>query len=230
MTTQRFAINFSGLLLGFVTTTLLSAPAAQAATTGEAFVVTQNQIFRPEIVNFAPELAGRAVEIATDSVITVLGEQTDVRGDLLVHLGIDSDDLQIPSELWIRATDLDLALNAASLEKINDDSLEIMINKKMTYCFRYVKQYLLKKKLVSRYLPGASAWMAKDSLPREGFRRTGQGPSAARVNDVCVYTGGNGNNGHIEVMTPSGWYYGYGFNRAPIGLNNHRLISCYTKR
>jgi hypothetical protein len=223
MTIQRFAVSLSVL----AASVLLTA-AAQAATTGEAFVVTQNQLFHPEIVHYAPELAGRSVEITRDSMITILGEQTDIRGDLLVHLGVDSNDLDVPSELWVRATELD----TAALEKIEEsaDGLEALLAKKMTYCFRYVKQYLLKKKLVSRYLPGASAWMAKDSLPKEGFHRTGQGPSAARLNDVCVYTGGNGNNGHIEVMTSAGWYYGYGYNRAPIGLNNHRLISCYTKR
>lgn len=223
MTIQRFAVTLSVLAA-----TLFTTAAAQAATIGEAFVVTQPQVFHPEIVDFAPELAGRSVEITRDSMITILGQQTDVRGDILIHLGVDSNDLQIPSELWIRATELE----NVSLEKIeeNGDTLDALLAKKMTYCFRYVKQYLLKKKLVSRYLPGASAWMAKDSLPKEGYRRTGQGPSAARVNDVCVYTGGNGNNGHIEVMTPAGWYYGYGYSRAPIGLNNHRLISCYTKR
>lgn len=229
MKIQRFARNFSALLA----TTLLTV-AAQAAVTGDAFLVTHDQIFHPEIVNLTPELAGRSLEIAKDSMFTVLGEQVDARGDRLVHLGLDSDDVSLPSEIWVRSTEFD----AASIEKleagvsVNESTaaMDAFMFKKMTYCYRYVKQYLLKKNLVSRYLPGASAWMAKDYLPQEGFRRTGKGPSAARVNDVCVYSGGNGNNGHIEVLAPSGWYYGYGYSRAPISMNNHRLISCFSKR
>ena len=226
---QRLAKNLSVVMA----TTFLTL-AAQAAVTGDAFLVTHDQVFRPEIVNLAPELTGRALEIPKDSMFTVLGEQADVRGDILVHLGVDSNDVNVPSEIWIRSTEFE----AATLEKLDngvavDDTTAVMdayLYKKMTYCFRYVKQYLLKKNLVSRYLPGVSAWMAKDSLPKEGFRKTGAGPGSARVNDVCVYSGGNGNNGHIEVLAPAGWYYGYGYSRAPIGLNNHRLIGCYSKR
>jgi tartrate dehydratase beta subunit/fumarate hydratase class I family protein len=104
----------------------------------------------------------------------------------------------------------------------------VMSVSRMTYCYKYVKQYLLKKKLVSVYLPGGSAYMAATILPKYGFTKVSRKPSQAIVHDVCVYKGGPSGHGHIEVKTSSGWYYGYGYKKAPI--KNRIFIGCFHKK
>lgn len=101
--------------------------------------------------------------------------------------------------------------------------------KKMTYCYRFVKIRLQKLGLVKGYLPGGSAYQAATILPKYGFKRTSRGVKGARKNDVCVYSGGNGGNGHIEIRTAGGWWYGYGAKLQPISLNGRRLIACFSK-
>jgi len=101
--------------------------------------------------------------------------------------------------------------------------------RKMTYCYRYVKARLLKMGLVKIYLPGVSAYSAATTLPKHGFRKTGRGRNKARTNDVCVYSGGNGGNGHIEIKVAGGWWYGYGVKPDPISLNGRKLITCFYK-
>lgn len=98
---------------------------------------------------------------------------------------------------------------------------------RMTYCYRYVKKYLLKVGLVKVYLPGASAYQAATILPKHGFKKVSRKPSQAIVNDVCVYKGGPAGHGHIEIKTSKGWYYGYGYKSSPI--KNRIFIGCYHK-
>lgn len=224
MQIQRFAaFTFASALFAVV---ILQSSNAAAAVEGDAFLVTRSQIFHAEP-------SGQSTEVSAESMITVLGQQMDERGNLVVHLGVDSDVSGAVSEFWVRASELETANLQALDQGVDVDQVEgqmsAFIQKKMTYCYRFVKLYLMKKGLVRGYLPGGSAWMAKNYLPSHGFRRLAGGPTAARLNDVCVYTGGNGNNGHIEVRTSSGWYYGYGNKSRPISLNNHRLIACYRK-
>ncbi|MCO5141624.1 MAG: hypothetical protein M9962_00880 [Oligoflexia bacterium] len=100
--------------------------------------------------------------------------------------------------------------------------------KKMTYCYRYVKQYLLKKKLVKVYLPGVNARDAAKILPKHGFKKTGHTPRTAKNGEVCVYTGGC--CGHIEVKINGKFWYGYGYKDKPINeLLPRPFLGCFTK-
>lgn len=115
--------------------------------------------------------------------------------------------------------------------------MEFMINGKkkkvvrrrggMTYCYRFVKMRLIQLGLVKSKLPGGSAYMAASILPQHGFSRTGRGPASAQINDVCVYSGGTGGHGHIEIKTARGWWYGYGYKSSPI--RGRGFIACFSK-
>jgi hypothetical protein len=156
--------------------------------------------------------------------------------DGYLHLGVDSDDASLPSEVWVKLDDASRAQFLAQAESdLADDeaTLEDRVAGRrgrggMTYCYRYVKQYLQNHGLVKSYLPGASAWMGAGVLSRMGWKNIG-GPANARVNDVCFYHGGRGGNGHAEVRVAGGWYYGYGVKGSPISRANHSLIGCYRK-
>lgn len=154
------------------------------------------------------------------------------RGDAL-RLGVDSDEAGQASEVWVSAAEL----TRAGIERAEEGDVEegeLVVDartgkRKMTYCYRFVKLYLLKHKLVKIYLPGVSAWMAAGELPKHGFRKIAGGPENAKLNDVCVYRGGNGNNGHVEVRVQGGWYYGYGIKPRTISRHNHPFIGCFRK-
>jgi hypothetical protein len=125
-------------------------------------------------------------------------------------------ELENQNDLWVRAEDF------AQLVLREDVIL------RMTYCYRYVKKYLLSKGFVDVYLPGVSAYMAADILPKHGFNKVTRKPSQATTYDVCVYKGGPSGHGHIEVLDPKGWYYGYGYKSQPI--KNRIFISCFYKK
>lgn len=164
------------------------------------------------------------------------GSQVTILEDVSAHyrLGVETSDEAF--ELWLSAEELkDLNLHGfddidpydADGYQIDDEADFLGLRKKMTYCYRYVKLYLLDKGLVKSYLPGASAYMAASILPKHGFKKVSRKPSNAIVNDVCVYRGGPSGHGHIEVMTSKGWYYGYGYKQSPI--KNRTFIGCFHK-
>jgi hypothetical protein len=168
--------------------------------------------------------------------VSVLGTVTDSQGQQWVRLGLEytSDSITDPQDVWVLADDF----NQAEFNVIDDidpydengfeyPTLNDAIRKKMTYCYRYVKLYLLEHGMVNEYLPGGSAYMAATILPKYGFKKTGRKPSNAIVNDVCVYKGGPSGHGHIEVKTSKGWYYGYGYKKNPI--QNRTFIGCFHK-
>ncbi len=168
-------------------------------------------------------------ELREGTPITIL----ESRGDKL-RLGVDSDEAGQASEIWVTASELTHAgIQQVEEGDYEEDSLSEDAargrKRKMTYCYRYVKQYLLKHKLVKIYLPGGSAWMAAGELPKHGFHKIAGGPESARVHDVCVYRGGNGGNGHVEVRVPGGWYYGYGVKPNTINRSTHPFLGCFRK-
>jgi hypothetical protein len=112
-------------------------------------------------------------------------------------------------------------------ENFHSLPLTLEILSRMTYCYRYVKKYLLKKGLVNSYLPGVSAFMAATVLPKHGFAKSNRKPSSAITYDVCVYKGGSSGHGHIEVLDPKGWYYGYGYFKNAI--KNRIFLGCFYK-
>lgn len=146
-------------------------------------------------------------------------QKIDKQGVLWMRLGLENIngvEGESTNDIWIRADDF------ATLDVMEDTVA------RMTYCYRYVKRYLLSKGFVDVYLPGASAYMAAEILPKHGFSKTSRTPAQASTYDVCVYKGGPSGHGHIEVLDPKGWYYGYGYKAHPI--KNRIFISCFYKK
>lgn len=180
--------------------------------------------------------SANTMTLMSGTQVSVLGTMTDVHGQEWVHLGLEynSNDPELVSDVWVLADDL----NSADITVTEDSdpydengyehpSMSEAIRKKMTYCYRYVKLYLLDKGWVKEYLPGASAYMAATILPKYGFKKTGRSAANAKVDDVCVYKGGPSGHGHIEVLTSKGWYYGYGYKKSSI--KNRTFIACFRK-
>jgi hypothetical protein len=157
-----------------------------------------------------------------------------VDGNELVRVGLEypSESL-LPQDLWINGAafanaDLSLVHDTDPYDENGEDiSLGEFARAKMTYCYRYVKQYLLSHGMVNVYLPGGSAWMAASELPKHGFKKSSRKATSAIVNDVCVYKGGPSGHGHIEILTSKGWYYGYGYKSRPI--QNRIFMGCFHK-
>ncbi|MCC6138837.1 MAG: hypothetical protein IT287_09400 [Bdellovibrionaceae bacterium] len=193
----------------------------------------------------------RSVKVSADDHIVVLD---DVKiaddGQEWISVAIDKNNDEPSETVYVRPQDLlglPLAVitmdndqdwvfsedNMGSPEIINvtiaghEKALPALRIARMTYCYRYVKKYLLKIGLVKTYLPGASAYQAATILPKHGFKKVSRTPSQAIVNDVCVYKGGPSGHGHIEIKTSKGWYYGYGYKAAPI--KNRIFIGCFHK-
>lgn len=160
-----------------------------------------------------------AISLQENSYLIPLEHSKDSEGNNWIRVGIEYSQLttDTTADYWIP----EASLSDPSLVLIDDFIL------RMTYCYKYVKLYLLKHGLVSSYLPGGSAYMAAKILPKYGFYQVDRSPYEAIVHDVCVYKGGPSGNGHIEVMTSSGWYYGYGYFSHPI--KNRILIGCFHK-
>lgn len=192
------------------------------------------------------ELLGKKVTIPAGTSLSVLETKMVENQGLMLRLGIDAnEEAGLPSDIWVSAGDIpedalahvedgdyendDAAVDSPSDEYLDPTRKTRKARKKMTYCYRYVKQYLLKTGKVKTYLPGTSAYTAANTLPKYGFHKTGHSPATAQEGEVCVYRGGNGGNGHIEVKRGGKWWYGYGFKPNPITPNNHPFIGCYAK-
>lgn len=182
-----------------------------------------------------PALDRRSIILEEGAEIAVIERKDDPNVGSLVRIGLDVEEgSELPSDFWIRAEELPASalIPFAPAEDIEDSAVEQgdeidLFRKKMTYCYRYVKQYLLQTGKVKVYLPGVSAWQAAGILPKHGFRKTGNTPASARNGEVCVYSGGPKGHGHIEVKRNGKWWYGYGFKANPIA--NRRFIGCFYK-
>lgn len=157
--------------------------------------------------------------------LVVIERKIDEREGALVHVGLEvNEESGLPTDVWVR--EMDLSTDDWEIRSFSQEEL-IEILKKMTYCYRHVKLYLLKIGKVKSYLPGASAYMAASILPKHGFRRSGHSPASAQNGEVCVYSGGPAGHGHIEVKRNGKWWYGYGFINHPI--RNRKFIACFVK-
>lgn len=201
-----------------------AAASAALATNG-----TGNNYVTASTLKFV-DASGAAGNLPAGTSVTMLETKNGY-----VHLGVDSDDASLPADVWVKLDDAAASRFVAQPERDlteGDDSVFEEAGRGthggMTYCYRYVKEYLLSHHLVKSYLPGASAWQAAGVLSRMGWHSIG-GPDNAKVNDVCVYHGGRGGNGHAEVRVPGGWYYGYGVKSHSITRVNHTLIGCFRK-
>lgn len=160
---------------------------------------------------------GQSVTIPAGTVASLIETRDDAKYGRLVHLGFDTDEnSELPSDLWLP--------DSTTLESSMSPAMEL---EKQYYCYRYVKQYLLKAGLVHVYLPGSYAAQAYQILPKYGFHITGHSPHTALIGEVCVYSGGPQGYGHIEVLRPGGWWYGYGYIKHPI--QNRHFMACFTK-
>lgn len=185
-------------------------------------------------------LKGESLEDGQDLVlpagtqVSVIETKVHPQYGTIVRLGVDVEEGEgIPSDFWVP---LDQAL-LEGLVRLEDseslveteETLSLLheARKKMTYCFRYVKRYLLSTGQVDTYLPGVSAYMAAKILPQHGFSKTGNTPQTAKEGEVCVYAGGPNGHGHIEVKRNGKWWYGYGFLDQPI--KGRKFLACFTK-
>ncbi|KZL19636.1 hypothetical protein PsAD2_01915 [Pseudovibrio axinellae] len=101
----------------------------------------------------------------------------------------------------------------------------------MTYCYRYVKKHLISEGLVDTYIPGGSAYMAIQSLPKYGFKRLRvSSPDRAPVGSICVYDRDKRNrHGHIEVKkSDTCYWFGYGCNKNSM-YGRRDFYDCFAK-
>jgi hypothetical protein len=171
--------------------------------------------------------------------VAILERRVLESGESMVRIGVDwSEGVDLPNDFWVAEEELlnlepyapeDYSDEEASLGSSEDEELTLSRRRgrSMTYCYRYVKMYLLQTGKVRTYLPGTSAYMAARILPRYGFHRTGNGPQSAANGEVCVYAGGPRGHGHIEVKRNGKWWYGYGFKNSPI--SNRRFLGCFAR-
>ena len=227
------------LLFALVATTIACGQSnAQSAATDLVNTENQNEILRVQEATTlnALDKNGYAVKLevnVNDNVIVVGDEKSIGDGRTWVSVVIDRNDGSASEIFYAQPEDLQLV--SGSFVTMDDDAdwsaltLADLTDReaRMTYCYKFVKQYLLKIGLVKSYLPGGSAWMAASILPKYGFSKVSRKPNGAAVNDVCVYKGGPSGHGHIESKTSKGWYYGYGYKSAPI--QNRIFIGCFHK-
>ncbi len=207
---------FSALIL-FLSTSLVQAE-IQNEFSQTGFIVAEDLVVRET-------RSGSRYLLPTGLEIALLEQRLDPELGLLMHIGIDvAENAALPSDLWVPAADLPVESLVPYAPGAGSDSEWLA---KMTYCYRYVKQYLLQIGKVNTYLPGASAYQAATILPRYGFRNTGRNPQTAREGEVCVYAGGPQGHGHIEVKRNGKWWYGYGYIDHPI--RNRRFLGCFDK-
>lgn len=189
---------------------------------------------------FSPLHSEEKINVPAGTTVSVLESKMDKENGLMVRLGMDvNEDSNLPSDIWVKSTEFpEDSLKLVEDGDYENDQLDSndpfsevarKAKKRMTYCYRFVKQYLIQTKKVRTYLPGASAYMAASILPQYGFHNTGHTPASAQEGEICIYRGGNGGNGHAEIKRGGKWWYGYGFKSQPIGRRNHAFVGCYAK-
>ena len=206
---------------------------------GTFYVVSRNLQLRSldlSTKEFSP------LQLEQDTLITILNKSADQ-----VHIGtiLDGQFMQYfvhESQLW-KSRLVKIGSSLALVDELNGQPViapmtihfsELHENQKRTKgkkiilrCYARVKKFLLRHQLVSDYLPGGSAKLAKKHLVQHGFQQV-IGPRSAPVGSVCVYKGGWHGHGHIEVKRGARcWWYGYGCKSEPV--KSRQLIGCYHK-
>jgi hypothetical protein len=197
----------------------------------DSFLVTRAfEVPTYEKETLAP--AGK-IAFAPEDELLILDKKFDAQLGNLVRIGLDTVDpsaSELERDFWVRERDLptEMLEQYVAPEEIEDSLEEALARKRrMTYCYRFVKKYLLSTGQVKTYLPGSSAYQAYSILPKYGFHKTGNSPASARNGEVCVYAGGPQGHGHIEVKRSGKWWYGYGYKNNPIA--NRRFLGCFAK-
>ena len=184
------------------------------------YVLTKNVAITPVAVGaegLSTADLTKPLELLAGSALAVMETKDDPRFGRIVRLGFDTEeDAELPSDVWIKDT--------PEFEESLSTPYEIS---RGSYCYRYVKLYLLHTGKVHTYLPGSAAVQAAHILPKFGFQITGHAPSHALRGEVCVYSGGPQGYGHIEVFRKRGWWFGYGFRPHP--MTGRHFLACFTK-
>ncbi|WP_068084819.1 hypothetical protein [Polycladidibacter stylochi] len=205
-----------------------------------------------------PNQEMQQIVIPEGASLTVLNWVEDDEKGSLVRIGIEAvEGSDLPTDIYISADAFakfslkaapKLSLMDEDLLNLDEDSIydEAISDKYasrrssarsrkrrrgMTYCYRYVKKHLLKNGLVNTYLPGGSAYMAKNTLPKHGFKRLHvSNPTKAPNGAICVYDrDGRHRHGHIEVKkSDSCYWYGYGC-KANSMYGKRKFVDCYVK-
>jgi hypothetical protein len=215
------------------TTSTPGKPSGEEVTTRETIFEVNSDVTINAKLSENEEL--QSIHVGPGTAVAVIEESFD---GAWVRLGIQNSDDDSTLDIWVSAD----TMNALDLSIIDDvdpydadgnemapqnEAEQFSLRKKMTYCYKYVKLYLLNNGMVKSYLPGGSAYMAYNILPKHGFKKVSRKPANAIVHDVCVYKGGPAGHGHIEVKTSKGWYYGYGYKASPI--KNRIFMGCFHK-
>lgn len=193
----------------------------------------------------------REVLLRRSYEIEILEVSADGR---IAHVGIDTDQ-PFYSDLYISVDDLKRANLAIVPTDSFDEDLEPSITDGtsifrrrggggMTYCYRDVKNTLLRVKICSRYPSGSMASQGYSILANEcGMRKLGDvDHSRLPAYSVCVSGGGRisgcgaGGCGHIAVKLPNGMWYGAGTRNSPYlpdggkGYKKRYRIGCLAPR
>jgi len=181
---------------------------------------------------------GTEVTVIRKAQLPEVGEVAEIR--------IDSDDESVPSEAFVRMSDLeaismstDQGLTPLDAALSEGDDEDVLIEnaargrRGTPSCYRDVKFELLRRGLVRRYPSGAAAWMGYDVLRgSHGFRPVAFSQSLPN-GAVCVSEGGRFSCGrkkcgHIAVKIGSQRWYGAGVFKHPL-LRNHYNLRCLVK-
>lgn len=170
-------------------------------------------------VNLKPGTEMEVLEISKDGKVARIGIDTD--NSSLSDMNVSIEDLQ--SRLT-STVDVEEGLENDDMD-FSDEGLFAARKKRggMTYCYRDVKNTLLKAKKCGRYASGVRAAEGYKILANEcGMKQVGLGISLAKLPtySVCVSGGGRscgkaGACGHIAIKMPNGMWFGAGTRGTP---------------
>lgn len=161
------------------------------------------------------------------------------RDGKVARIGMDADNASVSDVLVsvedLEAKNLSLVETVAGAEddEINteDEGLFAARRKRggMTYCYRDVKNTLLRAKKCGRYASGVRAEMGYSILANEcGMKQVGKvDPKSLPAYSVCVSgggrpCGGGTHCGHIAVKLPNGMWFGAGTRGTPYLPNSSK--------
>lgn len=171
------------------------------------------------LVDLKPGTEMEILQISKDGKVARIGIDTDNAS--LADMNVSVEDLQtrftstVETEEGLEDDDMDFS----------NEGLFAARKKRggMTYCYRDVKNTLLKAKKCGRYASGVRAAEGYKILANEcGMKQVGLGVSLAKLPtySVCVSGGGrscgkSGACGHIAIKMPNGMWFGAGTRGTP---------------
>lgn len=189
----------------------------------------------------------RRLNLSAGQELEVLALSNDGK---VARIGIDSDNATT-SDVMVSVEDLEarslsLVETVAGLEDdeidTSNEGLFAAKRKKggMTYCYRDVKNTLLRAKKCNRYASGVRAEMGYKILANEcGMKQVGKvNPASLPAYSVCVSgggrpCGGGTHCGHIAIKLPNGMWFGAGTRNTPYlpnskqkGYKTRYIIGC----